>query len=166
VTGAPAVVCGGVYHVTDTAASNAKGDLTIAYNDAAGRTTPALVSGNLGGQTLYPGLYKSTSGLAISSGDLTLDAQGDSNAVFIFQIASTLITSSGRKVILSGGAKATNVFWQVGSYCALGTTSSFKGTIMAQKQVTLNTGAVLEGRAFSQVAQVTMLSNAITKPAP
>jgi len=164
VTGAPAVACGGVYHVTDTTAANAKSDLTIAYNDAAGRTTPALVAGNLGGQTLYPGLYKCTSGLSVSSGDLTLDAQGNSNGVFIFQIASTLVLTSGRKVILAGGAKAANVFWQVGSYCSLGTTVSMKGTIMAHNQVTLDTGALLEGRALSQIDEVTMLSNLINKP--
>ncbi len=158
--------CGGVKHVTDTTAANAKGDLTIAYTDAAGRTNPALIAGNLGGRTLFPGLYKSTGTLSITSGNLILDAQGDPNAVFIFQIASTLIVSSGRQVILSGGAKATNVFWQVGSSCSLGTTVHFKGTILAHTQITLNTGAVLEGRALSQIEQVTMLSNTITKPAP
>ena len=82
----------------------------------------------LGGLTLPPGLYKSTSSLAISSGDLTLDAQGDANAVFIFQMASTLTTTSGRAVVLIGGAQASNVFWQVGSSATLGTTSVFKGT--------------------------------------
>src|ERR1041385_8859958 len=96
--------------------TTAKGDLTTAYNDAAGRTVGAItVAGNLGGRTLAPGLYKSTSTLEISSGDLTLDAQGNANAVWIFQIASTLTTTSGRQVILSGGAKASNIFWQVGS---------------------------------------------------
>src|SRR5207302_63468 len=84
-------------------------------------TGATTVAGNLGGQTLTPGLYKSTSSLEISSGDLTLDAQGDVNAVFIFQMASTLTTTSARQVILSGGAKAANVFWQVGSSATLGT---------------------------------------------
>ena len=78
-------------------------------------------------QTLVPGLYKSTSSLEISSGDLTLDAQGDANAVFIFQMASTLTTTVGRKVILAGGAKAANIYWQVGSSATLGTNSVFKG---------------------------------------
>src|SRR5678809_1805736 len=115
-------------------------DLTAAYNDAAGRTVGAItVAGNLGGQTLTPGLYKSTSSLAISSGDLTLDAQGDPNAVFIFQMASTLTATSGRAVILAGGAKASNVFWQVGSSATLGTTSVFNGTIMADQSITLAT---------------------------
>ena len=94
---------------------------------------PVTVAGNLGGLTLPPGLYKSTSSLAISSGDLTLDAQGDANGIFIFQVASTLTTTSGRKVILSGGAKSNNVYWQVGTSATLGTTSVFKGTIMANQ---------------------------------
>ncbi len=158
--------CGGVIHATDTAASQAQLDLTIAYNDAAGRTLPAVVAGNLGGHTYYPGLYKSNGSLEISSGDLTLDAQGNSNGVFIFQIASTLVVTSGRKVILAGGAKAANIYWQVGSQCNLGTTASFKGTIMAHNQITLDTGAVLEGRALSEIEQVTMLSNTITIPTP
>ena len=166
VVGAPVVSCGGVYHVTDTAAANAMADLTIAYNDAAGRTNPTVLAGNIGGQTLAPGLYKSTGSLEVSSGDLTLDGQGDPNAVFIFQIASTLTTTPGRQVLLAGGAKATNVFWQVGSMCALDTTTSFVGTIMAYNQVTLNTGAVLVGRAFSEIDEVTLLSNTITEPSP
>jgi hypothetical protein len=164
VVGAPVLSCGGVMHVTDTTAATAEGDLTTAYNDAAGRTLPAVVAGNIGGQTLYPGLYKSTGSLMVSSGDLTLDAQGNPNGVFIFQIASTLVATSGRQVILAGGAKASNVFWQVGSSCALGTTVNFKGIIMAHDQITLDTGAVLEGRALSQIAQVTFLTNTITNP--
>ena len=91
-----------------TKLTTAKGDLTTAYNDAAGRTSTDIVtlSGNIGGLTLTPGLYKSTSSLAISSGDLTFDAQGTASSVFIIQIASSLTTTSGRKVILSGGALA------------------------------------------------------------
>src|SRR5205807_1875203 len=113
-------------------------DLTIAYNDAAGRMLcPITVAGNLGGQTLAPGLYKSTSSLAVSAGDLTLDAQGDSDAVFIFQMASTLTTTAGRQVILSGGAKSANVFWQVGTSATFGTTSAFQGTVMADQAITM-----------------------------
>ena len=120
VTGFPPGVLNGTQHVADTTAAQAKLDLTTAYNDAAGRTVaPISVAGNLGGMTLAPGLYKSTSSLEISSGNLTLDAQGDANGVFIFQIASTLITTAGRQVILSGGAKAANVFWQVGTSATL-----------------------------------------------
>ena len=102
VTGFPPGIVNGTIHAGDPAAAQAQLDLTTAYNDAAGRTVGAItVAGNLGGQTLAPGLYKSTSSLEISSGDLTLDAQGDANAVFIFQMGSTLTTTAGRQVILS-----------------------------------------------------------------
>jgi len=110
-TGFPPGVVVGTLHVGDVPAALAQADLSTAYNDAAGRTTaPITVSGNLGGMTLFPGLYKSTSSLEISSGDLTLDAQGDPTAVFIFQMASTFTVTTGRKMILSGGANAANIF--------------------------------------------------------
>src|SRR6185436_13580385 len=150
----------GTIHSADATAAQAQIDLTTAFNDAAGRTVNAIsIAGNLGGLTLTPGLYKSTSSLEISSGDLTLDARGDGNAAFIFQIASTLTTTSGRKVILSGGARAANVFWQVGSSATLGTTSVFKGTIMADQSITLATGATLEGRALARIGAVTLDGN-------
>jgi hypothetical protein len=119
------------------------------------------VSGNLGGRTLYSGLYKSTGSLEISSGDLTLDAQGDVNAVWIFQIASSFNMTSGRQVFLSGGAKASNIFWQVGSAATFGTTCTMKGTILAQTTITFATGASLEGRALARTASVTLQSNVI-----
>src|SRR5205085_495714 len=98
VTGFGPGLVNGTIHAGDTAAAQAELDLTTAFNDAAGRTVGAVtVAGNLGGLTLTPGLYKSTSSLEISSGDLTLDAQGDSTAVFIFQIASPLTTTAGRQ---------------------------------------------------------------------
>ncbi|MFH2141620.1 MAG: ice-binding family protein [Bacteroidota bacterium] len=144
----------------------AKGDLTTAYNDAAGRTSTdiVLLAGNIGGLTLTPGLYKSSGSLEISSGDLTFDAKGDANAIFIIQIASTLKTTSGRKVILSGGALASNIFWQVGTSATIGTTSVFKGTIMADQSISINTGATIEGRLFARIAAVTLNSNTIVKP--
>jgi hypothetical protein len=146
----------------------AKSDLTTAYNDAAGRTSTdiVLLAGNLGGLTLTPGLYKSSGSLEISSGDLTFDARGNANAVFIVQIASTLITTSGRQIILSGGAKASNIFWQVGTSATLGTTSVFKGTIMADQSISLNTGATVEGRLLARIAAITLAGNTIVKPAP
>jgi len=111
---------------------------------------------------LPPGLYKSTSSLEISSGDLTLDGQGDANAVFIFQIASTLVTTSGRQVILIGGAQAANIFWQVGSSATIGTTSGMKGNILADQSITIATGATLDGRALARIGAVTLDANGIT----
>ncbi|MEX2189330.1 MAG: ice-binding family protein [Bacteroidota bacterium] len=142
--------------------TQAMGDLTIAYDDAAGRTVdPIGVAGDLGGLTLYSGLYKSNSALEITSGDLTLDAQGDVNAVWIFQITSDFNMTSGRQVFLSGGAKASNIFWQVGSSATFGTTTVMKGTIMAYAGITFATGASLEGRALARTESVTLQSNTI-----
>ncbi len=166
VTGFPPGIVNGTIHASDPVAAQAEADLTLAFNDAAGRTTaPATVAGNLGGLTLTPGLYKSTSSLAISSGDLTLDAQGDANAVFLFQMASTLTTTAGRKVILAGGARAANIYWQVGTSATLGTDSVLKGNILADQSITLNTRAALEGRALARIGAVALDANTITVPA-
>ena len=150
VAGTPAVTVNGTVYAGGTVASQAQADLTTAYNDAAGRTVaPVTVAGNIGGQTLVPGLYKSTSSLAISSGNLTLDAQGNANGVWIFQIASTLTTTPGRQVILANGANAANIFWQVGSSATIGTTSVFEGNILAAESITMATGSTLSGRALA-----------------
>lgn len=163
VGGFPPGILNGTLHINDALATQAKLDLTTAYNNAAGRTSTDIVtlSGNIGGLTLTPGLYKSTSSLAISSGDLTLDALGNASAVFIIQIASTLTTTAGRKVILKGGASAANIFWQVGSSATFGTTSVFKGTVMATQSITFNTGATLDGRAFARTGAVTFAGNTV-----
>jgi hypothetical protein len=163
--GFPPGILVGTQHINDVAANQAKLDLTAAYNDAAGRTCTDIVtlSGNIGGLTLTPGLYKSTSSLAISSGDLTFDAKGNASAIFIIQIASTLTTTSGRKVILSGGALATNIFWQVGTSATFGTTSVFKGNILAMQAITFNTGATLDGKALARNSAIVMAGNTIVK---
>jgi hypothetical protein len=163
--GGPGVVHGTI-HAADGAAGTAQGDLTTAYNDAAGRTLAPIdvANADLGGRTLAPGLYKSTGTLAIT-GNLTLDAQGDRNGVFIFQVATELDAESGSQVILAGGARAANIFWQVGTLAALKTTAVFKGTIMANASVTMATGAKLEGRALARTAAVTMDNNVVTLPA-
>lgn len=152
---------------TPTVMTTAKGDLTTAYNDVKGRTSTdmVLLSDNIGGLTLTPGLYKSSGSLEISSGDLTFDAKGNANAVFIIQIASTLTVHSDRKVILAGGAKASRIFWQVGTSATLGTTSVMKGTIMADQSIAVNTGASVEGRLLARIAAVTIEGNSIVKPA-
>jgi hypothetical protein len=163
--GFPPGILVGTQLINGVLATQAKLDLTTAYNDAAGRTSTDIVtlSGNIGGLTLSPGLYKSTSSLSISSGDLTFDAKGNASAVFIIQIASSLTTTSGRKVFLIGGAVPSNIFWQVGSSATFGTTSVFKGTVMAMQSITFNTGATLDGRALARTGGVTMAGNTIVK---
>jgi hypothetical protein len=168
----PPQVVGTIFAASDGGATavmltQAQGDLTTAYNDAAGRTpvpTGTFLnpgSGNVGGMTLVPGLYKFTSAALISGSDLTLS--GSASDVWIFQIGSTLTVADGINVVLAGGAQASNIFWQVASYAALGTTVSFQGTILAHDSVTLATGATLEGRALAQTA-VTLQSNSVTIP--
>jgi hypothetical protein len=163
--GFPPGIIVGTKEINTNLAIQGKLDLTAAYNDIAGRTSTDIVtlSGNIGGLTLTPGLYKTTSSLAISSGDLTFDANGNADAVFIIQIASSLTTTSGRKVFLKGSASASNIFWQVGSSATFGTTSVFKGTIMAMQSITFNTGATLDGRALARTGGVVLAGNTIVK---
>jgi Ice-binding-like/Bacterial Ig-like domain len=161
VTGFPPGLAGGAIHSADGAAALAEATLTAGYIDAAGRSGSTSVAGDLVGQTLTAGIYKSTSSLA-NSGDVTLDAQGNPDAVFIFQISSTLTTGSGSHIVLANGAKACNVFWQVGSSATLGTNSVFKGNILALTSITITTGVNLEGRALARNGAVTLDSDVIT----
>ncbi len=161
----------GTRHATDAAAAQAQVDLTAAYNDAATRSMGSQpLPGNLGGMTLSPGLYTNASSVLISGpgagNDVTLNANGDANAVFIFQIGSTLTTATDSQVILTGGAQAKNIFWQVGSSATLGTNSVFEGTILAQDSITLNNGATLAGRALARAGAVTLDTNTVTTPMP
>jgi hypothetical protein len=161
ITGFPPGTVGGAKHAGDAQAAKAQSDLTIAYNDAAGRAKTASVAGDLVGKTLTTGVYKSTGPLALS-GTVTLNGQGNPNAVFIFQIASTLITASASHVSLLNGAQACHVFWQVGSSATLGTTSSFKGTIMALTSIAVQTGALVQGRALARNGAVTLDNDTFT----
>jgi len=168
-TAGPGLVSG-IIHLTDAPpspnnAADAQAALTVAYNDLAGRTTPAptTVAGDLGGLTLAPGLYKSTSTLGIT-GTLTLDGQGNANAVWIFQIASSLTTLGTSNIVLAGGASAHNIFWQVGSSATLGTNSTFNGSILALTSVTLTTGATLNGRALARNGAVALDTNMVNVP--
>jgi hypothetical protein len=161
VSGFPPGLASGAIHTADGPATQAQTALTAAYVDAAGRSGSTSVAGDLVGQTLTAGIYKSTSSLAIS-GDVTLDAHGNPDAVFIFQISSTLTTGSGSHVVLANGAKACNVFWQVGSSATLGTFSVFKGNILALTSITITTGVNLEGRALARNGAVTLDTDVIT----
>lgn len=160
----PGILVGSI-QINTMSAVQGKLDLIAAYNEAAGRTSTEIftLSGNIGGLTLTPGLYKTTSSLAISSGDVTFDAEGKPGSVFIIQIASALTTTSGRKVFLKGGALASNIYWQVGSSVTLGTTSVMKGTILAMEAITFNTGASLEGRALARTGGIVLAGNVIVK---
>jgi len=170
VTGLPtAAVPVGQIHAGDTVAAAAKVDLLAAYNDAVSRSVDAIsLPGNLGGLTLAPGLYVNSSSTGISgtgaNAILTLDAQGDANAVWIFKMGSTLITDSGTSIVLAGNAQAKNIFWQVGSSATFGTNSIFKGNVLAAISITLNTGVNLQGRALTQTGAVTLDKNTITLP--
>jgi ice-binding like protein len=163
VTGFPPGTVTGTIHKADTAAANGEFALKTAYKNAMGRTNcPVSVAGNIGGQTLGPGLYKSTSSLSISSGDLTLTAHGHSGAVFIFQITSKLVVTSGRHVILAGGAQASHIYWAVGSSATIGTTAVVYGNILAHKSISLATGAVLHGRALAHIGAVTLAGSTLS----
>jgi hypothetical protein len=138
-----------------TTVSTAKNDLADAYSDAAGRTAGATtVTGDLGGQTLSPGLYNSASSLGIT-GNLTLDAHNDSDAVFIFQ-GNTLTTEANSRVLLINGARWSNVFWQVGSSATLGANSVFEGNILAHTSIDAGDGATIKGRMLAETGEVTL----------
>jgi hypothetical protein len=169
---APEVV-GSIYAASDGGATavmltKAQGDLTTAYNEAAGLTpvpTSTFLnpgSGNLSGLNLPPGLYKFTSGALLSGLNLTLT--GSESNIWIFQIASDLVVDDSMQVILAGGAQAANIFWQVGTSATFGTGAVFEGTIMAHDQITFATGATLDGRALAETAEVTLQSTTITVP--
>jgi uncharacterized repeat protein (TIGR01451 family) len=161
-TGFGSVTLIGTNHMGDAVTQVAKTDLTTAYDDAAGRVPAITVSGDLGGLTLVPGVYKSASSLGLT-GTLTLNAQGDPNAVFIFQMGSTLTTASGSNVSLINGTQSCNIFWQVGSSATLGTGSTFRGTILALASITATTGVMVDGRLLAMTGAVTLDTNTITR---
>jgi len=144
--------------------TEAVGDMETAYTDAAGRTLPDFVnlgSGLIGGLTLVPGLYKWTTRVLIST-DVTLS--GGPDDVWIFQIAGTLTQADATRVILKGGARPRNIFWQTSGAVAIGTTAHFEGVILAKTKIAMKTGASANGRLLAQTA-VTLEQNAVTRPA-
>jgi hypothetical protein len=160
VTGAPVVL--GAEHVDDAVANEAKIALTTAATTAANEASNGSAGEDLSGHAFLPGVYTASSSLLLSSGSVTLNAQGNPNAVFIFQIGTTLTTGSNTSVSLINGAQACNVFWEVGSSATLGTGTHFVGTIMAADSITANTGATIHGRLLAQTAAVTLENNTIT----
>ena len=160
VTGAPQVL--GRTHVDDAVAIEAKNALTSAYNNAASRPSNGSAGSDLSGQVFLPGVRSASSSLLLSSGSVTLDAQGNPSAVFIFQIGTTLTTGSNTTVSLVNGAQACNVFWQVGSSVTLGTGTFFVGTVMASATITANTAATIHGRLLAQTGAVNLDTNTIT----
>lgn len=143
--------------------AGAKLDLVTAYDNAAGQGPTIPIVADLAGLTLVPGVYTSASTILLT-GALTLDAQGDPNAVWVFQAGSGLDVVSGASVTVTNGAQACNVFWQVGSTATLGTGVDFVGTVMALTSITLDTGATVDGRVLARNGSVTLDTNTITRP--
>lgn len=149
------------YTAASAVVDNAKNDLVTAYNDAAGRLPVNTVSADLGGQTLVAGVYNSASSLGLT-GTLTLDAENDPDAVFVFQAGSTLTTASASSVVLINGAQPCNVYWQVGSSATFGTTTDFIGHVFALTSITANTNATFQGQLLARNGAVTLDTNTIT----
>jgi hypothetical protein len=165
VTGFPPGIVHGIIHKADGVAAGAQSALVTAYNNAAGQSPSGSVGHFIGaGQTLGPGVYNASSSLDVG-GSLTLDAQGDPDAVFIFQVGSTLVTDSSSSVVLTDGAQACNVFWQVGSSATLGTDSAFQGSILALQSISVTVGDTIQGRALARNGAVTLDDDVITVPA-
>lgn len=165
ITGAANLILSGVNYGGDATTQQAKSDLSDAYA-AAVASTPTTLYGavfDLGGKVLTPGVYNGSSSLAIT-GSLTLDAQGDPDAVWIFQAASTLTAAAGSNVILLNGAQAANVIWQVGSSATLGTDAYFVGSLLALTSISLGSGATVDGRLLALDGAVTLDSNFVTVP--
>ncbi len=162
-TGFPTAPTNGTINPADGVASQAKTDLAGAYDAAASRATTATIPTGLGGTTRTPGVYDSASGTFELTGTVTLDAKGDPNAVFIFKAASTLVTASASRVNLVNGARAANVFWQVGSSATPGTYSVLRGNVLALTSITVTTGATVDGRMLARNGAVTLDSDMITR---
>ncbi|MFD1273241.1 ice-binding family protein [Streptomyces kaempferi] len=147
ITGFPPGQVGGAVHAADANALQAKSDLLVAYNNAAGQAQDfALPAGIGGGPALLPGVYHASAGVGIT-GDLILDGQGSSDAVWVFQIPESLTTATSSRILLTNGASACNVFWQIGQDASLGVTTSFVGTLMAGNSITANQGTNVEAAA-------------------
>jgi hypothetical protein len=163
VTGFETVTLNGELHLADTNADNAMAAMSAAYNNAAGQTVSATIGTELGGTTVPGGgVYNSGSGTFEITGTVILDGQNDPNAVFIFQMGSTLVTAGSATVSLINGAQACNVYWRVGSSATLGAANTFRGTILAATSITLGAGTTIAGRALARDGSITLSANTIT----
>jgi hypothetical protein len=163
VTGFPPGVVVGTIHAADAAAAAAQVALTAAFNDAATRAPATPIPADIGGLVLTPGVYRAASSLGIT-GTVTLNGQGDPNAVFIIQVPTALTTASASVVSLINGTSPCNVFFVVGSSATLGTGSTFAGNILAQASITATTGVNVTGRLLARTAAVTLDTNLVTRP--
>lgn len=162
----PGIIINGGLHAADAMATQAHADLETAYNAFVGLVSPPandLTGSDLGGRTLTPGVYHYDTS-ATSSGALTFDAQNDPNARFVIKIGTTLITSSNSSVVLQNGAKARNIYFQVGTSATLGSGSTFIGNILAYAAITTVSGTNLTGRLLALTEAVTLDSNNVTSP--
>lgn len=159
ITGFPPGLVYGTTHAADAVALDAQNSITAAWNNLTGQAcTLDLTGQDLGGMTLTPGVYCFSTSAQLT-GTLTLNAQGDPNAVFIFKVGSTVTTASGSSVVMINSGSPCNVFWQVGSSATLGTTTSFAGNIFALASISMNAGASVDGRTLARTGAVTMISN-------
>jgi len=157
----PGIVAGGTTHAADAVALQAQNDTTTLYNNLASQAcTSDLTDQDLGGKTLVPGVYCFASSAQLT-GQLTLNAGGDPNAVWVFQTVSTLVTASNSVVFLTNGAQPCNVFWKVGSSATLGTGTLFIGSIVALTSISLQTGANMSGRVLARNGAVTLDSSTV-----
>jgi hypothetical protein len=162
VSGFPPGLVYGTLHVADGVALNAQNSVIAAWNNLTGQACDSDLTGqDLGGMTLTPGVYCFDTSAQLT-GTLTLDGQGDPNAVFVFKTGSTITTASAASVAMINSASACNVFWQVGSSATLGTTTSFAGNVLALASISMNNGATLTGRALARTGAVTMIANTIS----
>ena len=164
-TGNTTVTASGVSHIADTAATTAQTDLVTAFNSISAPTPTVLASDELASHVITPGTYSTGSGAFANSGALTLDAQGDANAIFIFQASTTVITSAGSTMTLVNGAQACHVYWKVGSSATIGANSTFIGHIYALTTITANTGATVQGQLLARTGAVNLNANTITNSA-
>ncbi len=155
----PGIVSNGIIHAADANAGQAQNDVTNAYDilDSA-PCDHDLTGQDLGGMTLTGGVYCFSSSAQLT-GQLTLNAQGNASTVFIFQVGSTLTTASNSSVLITNGGLDCNVFWEVGSSATIGTSTTFRGNILALTSITLTTGANVSGRALARNGAVTLDTN-------